>query len=387
MSPLAEVAGGGEDGRWRDPGAVAAHWRDAGDVDRALLRTRSRGAFWEEIERLNRVVLVGREYEHLVMALSVRDGEPVMTYLALPHPSGIAVDEDAGRVVVACTRNPNQLVELGFVTQPGSDERVLIPRAATFHPGRLYLHDLAFVGGVLHGCATGLDTIMRLDPTLAAEPVWWPKSIERNGRPDRSGNRLQLNSIAAGATLVESFFSASTAKPSRRRPGHRNFTVDGRGVIFSGDTREPIAGGLTRPHSARLDQRRLWVDNSGYGEVGVVDRAGDFTAVARLPGWTRGLCLIDDVALVATSRILPRFRQYAPGVDIDRSQCGLHVVDATTGRLRGSLIWPSGSQIFAVEALAAEAGLGFPFLADRVAPARVRSLFYGFQPCGRGART
>jgi uncharacterized protein (TIGR03032 family) len=370
-----------EDRRWRDPGAVAAHWREATDVDRVLLRTRSRGGFWGEIERLGVVVLVSREYEHFLLAVSVRDGTPVTTYLALPHPSGIAVDAERGRVVVACTRNPNQLVELGFVREPGCQERVLIPRTATFHPGRLYLHDIAFVGGTLYGSATGLDTIVRLDPVLAAEPVWWPKAIECDGRPDRNGNRLQLNSIAAGPTLEASFFSASAAKPSRRRPGHRNFAVDGRGVIFSGATREPIAIGLTRPHSVRLHDGRLWVDNSGYGEVGVIDREGQFGAVARLRGWTRGLCLVGDVALVATSRIIPRFRQYAPGVEADRSECGLHVVDTTTGQVRGSLIWPSGSQIFAIDVLRAEACRGFPFSAAGGVSARARSVFYDFEPC------
>jgi uncharacterized protein (TIGR03032 family) len=256
---------------------------------------------------------------------------------------------------------------------------VLVPRVARFHPGRLYLHDLAFVGGVLHGNATGLDAVVRLDPPGEPEPVWWPSSVERDGVPDLRRNTLQLNSIAAGPTLEESFFSASAERPSARRPGQRNFPVRERGVIFGGRSREPVARGLTRPHSARLREGTLWVANSGYGEVGTV-ADGRFEPVARLDGWTRGLCASGDAILVATSRVIPRFRQYAPGLDVDRSRCALHVLDAATGTVRGSLTWPAGNQIFAVESLPGHAAAGFPFSARSRSPARVRSLFYGFRP-------
>jgi hypothetical protein len=122
----------------------------------------------------------------------------------------------------------------------------------------------------------------------------------------------------------------------RRRPGHLNFPVDRRGVIFSGATREPIVEGLTRPHSARLRDGVIWIDNSGYGELGrVVD--GTFEPVVRLPGWTRGLSFAGDIAFVGTSRVIPRFRRYAPGLDEARSECGIHAIDVHSGKIQGSL--------------------------------------------------
>lgn len=364
---------------WRDPEAVAVHWSEAADVNPRLLRARETGTFWEELERLGILLLISREYEHFVMALSVPEGRPRATYIALPHPSGVAVDPAGPRVVIASTRNPNQVVDMQPVEDPDSGGSVLMPRSATFHPGRLYLHDLGFVGGRLHGNATGMNAVVRLDGPGPAEPLWWPRAIERDGVPDLTRNTVQLNSIAAGDSLETSFFSASAARVSARRPGHRNFPVDGRGVVFSGASREPVCTGLTRPHSARLDGGRLWVDNSGYGEVGVVEE-GRFVTAARLPGWTRGLCLVGDVAIVGTSRVLPRFRQYAPGLEENKSECAVHVLDACTGVVRGSLRWKEGNQIFAVEALPDGAVLGFPFSDGRRGPARVRSLFYSFRP-------
>jgi uncharacterized protein (TIGR03032 family) len=144
---------------------------------------------------------------------------------------------------------------------------------------------------------------------------------------------------------------------------------DGRGVIFSGQTREPVARGLTRPHSARLLGPDVWVDNSGYGELGLIGD-GRFHAVARLPGWTRGLAFCGHVAFVGTSRVIPRFRHYAPGLDVDRSQCGVHAVDWRSGAILASLIWPGGNQIFAIDWLPSSATSGLPFDTKQTAAAR-----------------
>jgi uncharacterized protein (TIGR03032 family) len=207
--------------------------------------------------------------------------------------------------------------------------------------------------------------------------VWWPKSVDGDEGPHLARNHLQLNSIAAGPDLAGSYFTASVATPSARLPGHRNWAVDRRGVVFSGATREPIAGGLTRPHSARLHGDELWVGDSGYGALCVL-RRNDFVTVARLPGWTRGLCIIEDVAFVGTSRVIPRFRQYAPGLDVERSVCGIHAVDVGTGEVLGSLRWPYGNQIFAIDWMPSTLSRGFPFRNARPAREQVRRLFYSF---------
>jgi len=332
------------DAQWRDPAQVVGLWAGG---ERPGLRTRVRGGFWEAID--GACLLVTREYEHAVVGLS--GGR--QTQMTLPHPSGIAVAEE--RVTVASTRNPNQLVELRPAEAEG---RPLVPVRTAFHPGALYLHDLAYVGGVLHGNAVGQNAVVRLDRERA-ERVWWPRAIESDGGPDFSRNYLQLNSIAAGPSVESSFYSASSDRISARRPGHRNFPVDGRGVVFSGRTREPVVTGLTRPHSARLHEGELWVESSGYGEVGVaVD--GKLDVVARLPGWTRGLAFYGAVAVVGTSRVIPCFRSYAPGLDLDKSVCGVFAIDTRSGATLGSLVWPEGNQVFAVEAVPARLTGGFP---------------------------
>jgi uncharacterized protein (TIGR03032 family) len=359
----------------RNPHQIVSQWKTAADVDPRLLECTTRGDWWGAVERSGQTLLVSREYEHLVLALTMTAGRPRISYLHLPHPSGIAVRDARGWVSIASTRNPNQIFDFA-PCDPGAfagssrdlPAGLLLPVRSLYLPGRLYLHDIAQIGGSLYANAAGLNAVVRLDAN-GFEPVWWPRSIDSDAGPRLDRNYIQLNSIAAGQTLEQSFFTASAASPSRRRPGHMNFAVDRRGVVFSGATRDVCGTGLTRPHSARLWNSEIWVDNSGYGECGRIV-GGKFEAVHRLPGWTRGLCFAPGVAFVGTSRVIPKYARYAPGLDADRCESGLHAIDLGTGRVVGSILWPSGNQIFAVESIDATVSPGFAFISPGAGKAR-----------------
>jgi len=101
--------------------------------------------------------------------------------------------------------------------------------------------------------------------------------------------------------------------------------------------------------------------------------------VASLPGWTRGACLVDRYAVVGTSRVIPRFRRYAPGLDLERSRCGVHVVDRTSGDVTASLTWSDGNQIFAVDWLPSSTATALLGGHDTAA---VDDAWYRFSPPG-----
>ena len=376
------------DAEWRDPAQVISQWSDAGRAEPGLLRFAARGDWWQVLAEHRITLLVTREYEHLVLAISPH--QRLQTYLRLPHPSGLVVDRERGAAFVASTRNPNQIFELApahglidrtDVSLPGGRSiaagHPLIPVRSTVLPGSMYIHDLAMVGSRLHANAVGQNCVVRFGGDGRVERAWWPRCIETPDGPIFTRNHIQLNSIAAGSDLRKSFFSASTDRMTNRRPSHRNFPVDGRGVVFSGASREVVARGLTRPHSARLHDGTLWVDNSGYGEVGVVVD-GKFEPHVKLPGWTRGLCFHNGVAFVGTSRVIPRFRQFAPGVDADRSVCGVHAIDVARGSVIGSMVWPAGNQIFAIDWMPSTFSRGLPFRTGRRPSKRDWALFYAF---------
>lgn len=371
---------------WRDTAQVCSQWREAASIDGRLLESRATRGWWRTVADLQVTLLVTREYEHLMMAASAPGGRPRITYFPVPHPSGLTVDRARHRVFLASTRNPNQVYTLAPATSRLErrdirarplEGRPLAVVSSTFYPGSLYLHDLAMVGTGLVANAVGHNAVVRAKPDGVFERAWWPRCVERRGRPDFSRNYIQLNSIAAGRTLRDSYFTASSSSMGRLRPGHLNYPVDRRGVIFSGRTREPMCTGLTRPHSARLSGGRVWATNSGYGEVGFASD-GRFEVVARLPGWTRGLCIVGDVAFVATSRVIPRYARYAPGLEASASVCAVHAVSCTTGRRLGSLEWPSGNQVFAVDWIHSRQSLGLPFDARARDRQREIAFFYTY---------
>jgi uncharacterized protein (TIGR03032 family) len=375
---------------WRNPAEVLSQTlAPHQSIDPRLTQFSVAGHWWETVADLDVTLLITREYEHFVLALGATAGVPQLSYFAIPHPSGLVVDRTLGRVYLASTRNPNQLVDLvpvssllprADVPQPDTTplDRRLLPVQYRTLPGSLYLHDLAEIDGVLYANAVGENAVVSINSDGLYRREWWPQSIDSLPHPRFDRNYLQLNSIAAGIDLEHSFFSASAERPSKRLPGHRNFAVDGRGVLFSGKTREPVVRGLTRPHSARVHQAKVWLDNSGYGELGFVDSEG-FQVASRLPGWTRGLCFIHSIAFVGTSRILPRFTHYAPGLDPNTSICAVHAIDSLSGKTLGSIHFPFGNQIFAIDWAPASQIAGLPFAISKSGSRRSeRLLFYAF---------
>jgi len=373
---------------FRDPMEVICGLTEIKSVSRNAMDYEVQGSWWDILQEFGITLLATREYEHLVLALQADDAsKPNITMLRIPHPSGLAVDRVREKVFIACTRNPNQV--FGFapsqklmhrldVEDMPVEDKPLMPTFSRFYPGCLYLHDLALIGDDLYANSVGQNAVVRFESAGLPRRVWWPKCIETGQGPVFGRNHLQLNSIAAGKSIKESFFSASTDELSFPLPGDPNFSVDRRGVIFAGASREVVARGLTRPHSARIYDRRLWVDNSGYGEVGYIED-GEFHCLSRLPGWTRGLCFFKDVMFVGTSKVLPRFRGYAPGLDIASSNCGIYAVDIQSAKILGSIVWPSGDQIFSLEWMPQEMSKGFAFRwPSDGSEERIRKLFYSY---------
>src|SRR5580698_4428365 len=177
---------------WRDPAQITSQWKEASAIDPRMLETLARGQWWELLERLGVTLFVTREYEHLTLALSARDGRPRITFFPVPHPSGLVVDRAARRLYLASTRNPNQVYVLKPATgllertdsqgQPDSGNPFATV-ASTYYPGCLYIHDLALIGGQLHANAVGHNAVVRLNPEGRFRRVWWPKCIERRGVP------------------------------------------------------------------------------------------------------------------------------------------------------------------------------------------------------------
>lgn len=354
----------------RHPSEIFGTSFDNAGITKNTLKYSASASFIKLLHDLKITLIASREYENMIIALNATGSKKIeQSFFHLPHPSGIAVDRESNTMYVAATRNPNQIVEfkvsgdslerLKFGKQA---EKVLLASRSKYYPGEYYFHDLALSNGKLYANSVGMNCIIEVDFSRQSpeKPLWWPKCVEINGKPNTKANYIQLNSIAIGKDIKNSFFSASGVKISARRPGHVNYPVDRQGVIFSGRTGEPIGFGLTRPHSARIYNNKVWVANSGYGQIGYLEEA-EFIPVHKFNGWTRGLCFVGNILFVGVSRVLPRFRQYAPGITSKQQVCSIVAFDVEKNKVLGEIKFPNGNQIFAIDYLFSEQCVGLPF--------------------------
>lgn len=343
--------------------------------DASLLASETAGPFWDILRELQISLAVSREYEHFVVVLGTQEGGPAQSVLPLPHPSGMFYDRHSGDLILSSTRTPNLIfwlrqmaaADLRREIVPQTLQRpagtLFLPYRSAILPGTLYIHEIAQVGGTLVATATGHNFVAALSPQGGWERVWWPRALDGLGIEGFRQNHFQLNGLAAGETLEDCFFSAFSDSIDGAKPWKQGYGPRGKGVIFSGRTREPVCRGLTCPHSVRRRDGMLWLCNSGYGELSTVPCSGDAPpqAVARVPGFTRGLAFSGRYAFVGLSRVIETYEPYAPGLTPSESRCGIAVVDMTDGSVAASLTWPEGYQVFDIQILPGLPSVQLPF--------------------------
>src|SRR5262245_30692046 len=161
-------------------------------------------------------------------------------------------------------------------------------------------------------------------------PLWRPPFVSKLAPEDR----CHLNGLVLEdgqpryVTLVANSDVAD---------GWRDRRADG-GMLMDVATGEPLLRGLSMPHSPRLHEGRLWLLNSGAGELGFLDRdAKKFVPVAFCRGYARGLALVGPRARAGFA--LARENRTFQGLPLDgvlasrgaEPRCGLLVIDTRNG--------------------------------------------------------
>ena len=214
-------------------------------------------------------------------------------------------------------------------------DRVFAPREGRV-TGAIDVHDIGIgdVGGGRLGpifVNTAFNCLATISREASFRVLWKPPFISELAREDR----CHLNGLAMDGTRVA---YVSAVSRSDVADGWRDRRRDG-GVIVDVGSGEIVASGFSMPHSPRVHDGKLWVLNSGRGELGVVDPAdGSFTPVAFCPGYARGLAFVGHYAVIGLSR--PRRNKTFEGLELDERlaakdaepRCGLIVVDTRNGR-------------------------------------------------------
>ena len=222
--------------------------------------------------------------------------------------------------------------------EPGRYDALYLPRA-TYHTGDLNTHDLAILGDEIWLMATRFSCLAKLSYDYGFLPVWKPPFVTDLVPEDR----CHLNGVAVrdGRPRYVTALGTTNAAGAWREQKAAG------GVLIDIDTNEIVLGGLPMPHSPRWHDGRLWLLNSGAGELLTVDpQNGRSEVVCRLPGYLRGLCLCGSYALVGLSKI--RERHIFGGLPVQQRcknlLCGVAVVDVRSGAEAGFFEFTAGCE-------------------------------------------
>lgn len=310
------------------------------------------------LAQLGASLLVSTYQSGRLIAVRADGGSLNTHFRSFPSPMGIAVGPHVlalgtQRHVWEYRNQP----EVGLKLQPrGKHDACFLPRKSHV-TGDIRVHELAFAEGGLWIVNTRFSCLAALDGEHSFVPRWRPPFITALSADDR----CHLNGLA----VVDGKVRFVTALGATDAPqGWREAKANG-GILIDVPTGEIVARGLSMPHSPRWHAGRLWVLESGKGEIGTVDLAtGRVDPVAQLPGFTRGLAFAGPYAFVGLSQV--RESNVFGGLPLTErlkeKLCGVWVVDVRTGETAAFLRFEGLVQeIFDVQLLP---GIRYPEIAE-----------------------
>lgn len=246
---------------------------------------------------------------------------------AMPKPMGLA--HDGHQLLLAAGW---QIIRFAQVLKPGelaneTYDACFVPRRIDV-TGSLDAHDVALAAdGEPVFVNTRFNCLARPDPRDSFACLWRPPFISALVDEDRCHlNGLAMENGAPAYVTAVSRSDTIDGWRDRRSAG---------GVAVDVRSNEVVCEGLSMPHSPRVHDGRLWLLNSGTGELGLV-KDGAFVPRAFCPGFLRGLRLHEGLAFVGLSK--PRYSRFE-GLALDErlkaadseAWCGIQVIDLGTG--------------------------------------------------------
>ena len=216
-------------------------------------------------------------------------------------------------------------------------DRLYVP-AASFLTGEVNAHELVLTTeGAPLFVNTVFSCLAQLTPGCSFQPVWKPPFIDALKPEDR----CHLNGVALqdGEITWATACSSGNTATSWRNQRHKG------GVVVHIPTGSITATGLSMPHSPRWYQGKLWLLNSGTGELGWIEQER-FQPLSALPGFVRGLAFAGGCAVVGLSKLRsPQFtglplEERLQGSTDPQGYCGIRVIDLANGNVLHSLDLP-----------------------------------------------
>lgn len=320
-------------------------------VDFHYTQTESFVAF---LTRLGASLVITTYQANKLLVARVAGAGMSMLVRTFDRPMGLAVGAD--RLALSCRdqvwelRNAPALAPL--VEPAGQHDACFVPRTSHV-TGDIYVHEIAWAGDELWMVNTRFSCLCTLDPAYSFVPRWRPPFVTTFAANDH----CHLNGLAVvdgRPKYVTALGETDTPRGWRQNKAHGGCLLE----VSSGKT---ISRGLSMPHSPRWHDGRLWLLESGTGQLLLVDPASDRReTVTELPGFARGLAFCGQYAFVGLSKI--RATSVMDGVPLaDRRnelKCGVAAVDLAAGCICAMLEFETAvEEIFDIQLLC---GVRFP---------------------------
>lgn len=303
--------------------------------------------FLELLKQAQASLVVSTYQAGKLILLRANDDSLNTHFVNLPKPMGVAFKDNrlsvgSGANVIDYFNMPN----VGPKVEPiNTHDAAYLPRR-THVTGDIDIHEMGFTSdNELWIVNTKMSCLCTLDINHSIVPRWRPPFISGYDLTDR----CHLNGLAMRDGKPKFVSALGTSdKPA----GWRENKAFG-GMIMDIDDNRMITEGLSMPHSPRWYRDKLWVLESGAGQLITVDEhTGEKTVVAQVPGFCRGIDFIERYALIGLSEV--RETAVFAGLPLtEREQdrkCGVWIVDIETGETVGFLVFSGGVQeIFSVQ--------------------------------------
>lgn len=302
------------------------------------------------LKKLNSSLLISTyQAGNLIIARPQSDTQLNTFFLGMDKPMGIAIGPN--RLAIGSKR---EIIE--YQNVPKTAEKVepknthdacFIPRTR-YTTGNVDIHEMAYdKDNQLWFVNTLFSCLCTRSLQNSFEPMWRPKFINGYAPQDR----CHLNGLA----MSEGHPKYVTALDTGNTPqAWRQNKLKG-GVIIDIDSHEIVTHNLCMPHSPRMHQNQLYVLDSGQGMLSRVDiNTGKRDVVCKLPGFTRGLDFIANVAFIGISQIRESnlFGGLPITEEIKEPISGVWMVDINTGNTLGFIRFSGKVQeIFSVNIL------------------------------------
>ncbi len=279
-----------------------------------------------------------------------RGQQPTLLMREFDKPMGLAVAPGqwalATRNEITFFADAPLLAADYLVNEPKRYDALYLPRAS-YYTGDLNVHDLAFVGDDLWMVASRFSCLAGLSRQHCFEPRWKPPFVSEIVPEDR----CHLNGLAVADGQPKYVTALGETDVVG---GWRDKKATG-GLMMDVQSNEVLLRGLSMPHSPRWAGGRLWLLNSGAGELLCYDPAQkEARVVTVLPAYLRGLCIIGRYAVVGMCQI--RERHIFGGLPVqsrfEKLLSGIAVIDLSTGRTVGLFEFTAGcTEIYDVQFL------------------------------------